>query len=537
MWCILTPKDVTHNSKVQKIACCSLYSKPESRKKTLLLDHISDTFNILSTKYGRGLEFIIAGDTNDLKLDPILSLSPRFHQIVKNWTRLDPPALLDPIITTLSSYYQVPECLEPLDADPDKDKRSDHRIVVARAISIINNRSGRETRTVKVRPMPESGIQKMKNWFVDQSWDDVYQAESAHEKAALFQETLLKALDDFFPEKVRKINSDDQPWISNRLKVLDRRRKRLYHKERRSEKWKIMNKMFKKEVKSAKAKFYQKTVADLKTKNPGQWYSCLKRITSYDPKDDQINIDEISHFSDQDQAEKIADKLTSIPNQYEKQKTEDISFPPFTQEEIPQIEPSRVWVLLSQLKTNKANVPGDFPAKLSKMFAACLAEPLADIINTSIRRGEYPNLYKIEVSTPVPKKYPPRSTSEIRNISGLINFDKITETLLAEMMISDMKPTMDPSQYGNQKGVSIQHYLINMLQYILTALDNNSRGETFAVIASMIDWNNAFPRQCPKLGVESFIRNGVRPSLIPVLVNYFQNREMSVKWHGCRSTT
>ena len=87
------------------------------------------------------MEFIIAGDTNDLKLDPILSLSPRFHQIVKNWTRLDPPALLDPIITTLSSYYQVPECLEPLDADPDKDKRSDHRIVVDRAIIIINNRS------------------------------------------------------------------------------------------------------------------------------------------------------------------------------------------------------------------------------------------------------------------------------------------------------------------------------------------------------------------------------------------------------------
>ena len=51
----------------------------------------------------------------------------------------------------------------------------------------------------------------------------------------------------------------------------------------------------------------------------------------------------------------------------------------------------------------------------------------------------------------------------------------------------------------------------------------------------MIDWNNAFPRQCPKLGVESFLKNGVRPSLIPLLTNYFQNRKMSVKWHGQRS--
>jgi hypothetical protein len=76
-----------------------------------------------------------------------------------------------------------------------------------------------------------------------------------------------------------------------------------------------------------------------------------------------------------------------------------------------------------------------------------------------------------------------------------------------------------------------------MIHCILTALDKNLRGETFAVIASLIDWNNAFPRQCPKLGIESFIRNGLRPALIPVLVNYFQDREMSVKWHGCRSTT
>ena len=54
-------------------------------------------------------------------------------------------------------------------------------------------------------------------------------------------------------------------------------------------------------------------------------------------------------------------------------------------------------------------------------------------------------------------------------------------------------------------------------------------------MANLIDWNSAFPRQCPKLGIESFISNGVRPSLIPVLTNYFQNRKMSVKWHGCRS--
>ena len=98
-----------------------------------------------------------------------------------------------------------------------------------------------------------------------------------------------------------------------------------------------------------------------------------------------------------------------------------------------------------------------------------------------------------------------------------------------------MEAKLDPAQFGNQRGISIQHYLIQMLQRILSTLDNNSKGDVFAVIANLVDWDNAFPRQCPKLGIESFIENGVRPSLIPLLVNYFQDRKMSVKWHGCRS--
>ena len=74
-----------------------------------------------------------------------------------------------------------------------------------------------------------------------------------------------------------------------------------------------------------------------------------------------------------------------------------------------------------------------------------------------------------------------------------------------------------------------------MIHSILTALDNNSRHDTFAIVVNLIDWTNAFPRQCPKLGIISFIHNGVRPALIPTLINYFQDRKMVVKWHGCTS--
>ena len=92
------------------------------------------------------------------------------------------------------------------------------------------------------------------------------------------------------------------------------------------------------------------------------------------------------------------------------------------------------------------------------------------------------------------------------------------ERLISELMKSDMKVKSVPAQFGNEKGTSIQHYLIKMIHRILTVLDNNSRRETFAVVANLIDWNSAFPRQCPELGIESFIQNGVRASLIPTLI-------------------
>ena len=103
----------------------------------------------------------MAGDANDLTLDTILSLSPSLVQIVKDFTRLDPPKLLDPIITTLSVYYQRPMCLEPSDADPDKKgKKADHRIVVAKPISVINNKSVRETRKIKVTLFPNLELKR-----------------------------------------------------------------------------------------------------------------------------------------------------------------------------------------------------------------------------------------------------------------------------------------------------------------------------------------------------------------------------------------
>ena len=168
-WALITPKQLSSSSIVRKIAVASVYCKPHSVKKTALLDHIAESYHFLCSKYPSGLYFILAGDTNELKLNPILNLSPNFKQVVSSPTRMDPPKMLDPIITTLSKYYQSPVCLPPLDNDPDKDgSPADHLIFYMEPVNNFNNNPARKTKIVKYRPLLRSGIEAMDKWIVQE---------------------------------------------------------------------------------------------------------------------------------------------------------------------------------------------------------------------------------------------------------------------------------------------------------------------------------------------------------------------------------
>ena len=75
------------------IITCGIYSKPNSRKKNLLSDHLSMSFYLLKTKYPDA-KFIFLGDFNCYKPDDILSLSPQLRQLVHHNTHGDKPLLL-----------------------------------------------------------------------------------------------------------------------------------------------------------------------------------------------------------------------------------------------------------------------------------------------------------------------------------------------------------------------------------------------------------------------------------------------------------
>ena len=242
------------------------------------------------------------------------------------------------------------------------------------------------------------------------------------------------------------------------MKILKRKKSREYRKHRRSDKWKSLELVYAKEVQNAKKQFYRKKIKHLRKAKPGKWYSELKKITSYDQhKSEEIVVGNIKDLSVVEQAELIADKFAQISQEYEKLKTEDILIPQYDESEIPQFTEEQVKDVLSAMDPKKSSVKGDVPGKIFKLFAKELAKPVSDVVNSSIHQEIWPDIFKLEVVTPVPKVFPPKDVDELRNISGLLNLDKVAEKLISRLKISDMKSKMDPSQYANQKGLSIDH--------------------------------------------------------------------------------
>ena len=344
-------------------------------------------------------------DPNDLRLDPILALSPNLKQEVQSFTRMNPPRLLDPIISTLGRFYQVPEVLPPLDADPDSNgKPSDHMMVVFTPITALNNRCAKMTKKITFRPLNENGMQKMKEWLENECWTQITNEKCANSKAEMLQNLFLSKCNEYFPEKTRIISSNDQPYFSHKLTKLRRKKNREYKSHRRSTRWISLEKIYQMELSKAKKMFYRKRIKALRKAKPGKWYSELKKLTNFDQlKNEVMEVESIKDLPASEQAELIADNFSKVANEYDKLKTEDINIPEFSVEDIPQFSESDVELVLSEMDPNKSNVKGDIPVKLLKNFSKYFAKPVKDLLNSSIRQGRWPDIFKMEMVTPVPK--------------------------------------------------------------------------------------------------------------------------------------
>ena len=540
VWGLLRPKIPV--GKINKIILCSFYCPPRSKKKRDLIDHISTVLNKLKVDHANAAT-IIAGDKNDLDENLILALDPALHQIVRRPTRKD--NLLSVVITDLRRFYVEPRIIDPIPVDnPGKGVPSDHNGVLVDPLSNSEVTKG-TTKLVKfVRPIPDSSLPGYRNSIGQINWNVMTGGMSSSDMVDMFQMMITDLVDIHFPLKRITISPYDKPWFTEELKSLRRRRQRIYRKEGRSLSYFKIKEEFDKKLESEAAKFIEKIQNEVKDGKRGGSYSALRKLGNRDFEDNKVSGFDIPEFieknmDDEQCAEAMADYFSEISQQFEPIRFENL--PPAIKEEldrgrddvtVPILDEHEVHKRIVKAKKPHSMVPGDIHRIIVKECSVELTEPVTKIYNQITMTKEYPRSWVSEQQVPIPKKNPPSSLEELRNISGTPFFSKQYESFLSDWLLPIVDPFLDPGQCGGLSKSSISHYLIKLLHFIQFNLD---KPQPHAVLLACIDMSKAFNRMSHQRVIEDLFDMKVPGWLLLILVSYLTDRKMVLKFKGVLS--
>ena len=538
----LRPKSV--NSPKYVIILCAVYSTPRSTKKSKLINFISETYHYLKSSKYPSAYFALGGDINDLKVDLLLNISPKFHQIVKNFTRES--KILSVIITDLTEYYQTPIILPPLQPDVmGVGKPSDHSVPFA--IKYLDRGKPRPKNfTLKeVRPFSDSRVSEFGRWIQFENFSFLNTVDDPTEKVSAFENIISVKVDAIFPTKEVKIHNLDKEFMSNQMRKIRRQKSREYSRKGRSEKFLKMQKEFL-DLKSANSIKYIEEIEELKNCNVGQFFKKIKQIGARQGeivnKTFQLPSHSEQNLSTEESAEIIAKHFSSISKEYppidaEKlpSRVKDKIFHPDVNIGAPKVQDFQVYQMLKKRKIKSNSVPGDIPSILKKEFLSEIAGPAALIFNSITESGLYPRQWVTEYVTPIPKvTTPPETEDELRNISLTADLSKDYENFLAEWLLPYIKKRIDPGQFGGLQGHSTVHYLITLYHFILTATSNSSIPH--AVMVALIDFSKAFNRIQHSKVIIRLSDWGVPGWLLRILISYLTGRSMILRYNGAQSS-
>ena len=257
----------------RKIAVLSIYIPPRQKVATTakLKECVSDGISKLKTIFDNPL-IIIGGDTNNRRLAAILEDHADLAVVQAPATRLG--AKLD---ETVCNFLQnVKQCSVAAPLETESGTRSDHGIVLVKAE--LDNHHHFSKRSFIYRPITEAGKEKIVRAVALQDWAGVCRGD-ASESAEALRVCLDELIADCFPAVTVRIKSSDHPWITKAVKKQIRRRKRVFAREGRSEKWKKLKKETEELIKKKKAEYFEKIKQKtLNARNAKAYYIAVKML-------------------------------------------------------------------------------------------------------------------------------------------------------------------------------------------------------------------------------------------------------------------
>ena len=153
-------------------------------------------------------------------------------------------------------------------------------------------------------------------------------------------------------------------------------------------------------------------------------------------------------------------------------------------------------------------VKGDIFPILMDRFCTLLAIPLTKIYNEITTTQVWPQIWKQEFVTVIPKCRNPSSMGDLRNISCTMLPSKIYESFVLNWLSGEVR--CKPNQYGGIKECGVAHLLVDMWDEICTNLEDARA----AMMFTAVDYAKAFNRLSFQYCLKAFARKGASTELI-----------------------
>ncbi|XP_028415844.1 uncharacterized protein LOC114539415 [Dendronephthya gigantea] len=457
LWMDLTPKRLPRG--FSNVIVGVVYHPPDAHDATMK-EYIISSLETVESKYPN-CAIILAGDFNKSLL-PILRTTVKTFQLkpmINFPTR--GANTLDQIFTSVSEYYSTSSSLHPFG-------QSDH-VTVHMTAKIRDKQTKPKRKIIQTRDKRPRKKASVGRFLLQIPWSTLLSSyQSSEEKLQILTEIVNYGLNIIMPEGFVGIHETDRPWLTNRLKDLIARRQKAFS-SRNEPLFRILRNKVNRERKRCRKVYYENKVKDLRDSKPCDWWRDVKQLcgtAKSTKKDIKSRLYPDLICEEAVLAENINETFINVKD-----------YEPLTDNEqvlIENDEPIFVTELTVAKKLQTVNIyraggPDDLPNWVLREFADILAEPVADILNTSFSECRVPRVWKLADIIPLPKAPTINNyNKDLRPISLTSTVSKIAEGFVIERSLKPVVlSSLDPCQYGFIPGSSTTFALISMFHHWL----------------------------------------------------------------------
>jgi hypothetical protein len=127
------------------------------------------------------------------------------------------------------------------------------------------------------------------------------------------------------------------------------------------------------------------------------------------------------------------------------------------------------------------------------------------------------------------KSFPTTKYGPIEKFGPNTIFSKVLESVIVDLLKPYLKD--DRAQFGGKKLTGTCHYLIELIEFIMEALETGDQ----AIVMLCADFSKGFDQIHPIRLITTFADMGIPGYLLNLIISYMTNRRMRVKYNGTMS--